>query len=149
MTYLQLCQRLRAECQDIGNGPTTTVAPTGKDVKYVDAIAEAWTEIQLLRGDWEFWPADLSYTLESPQLLDGDADVPFIPSQYHLGIVYYAMGMLALNLGAPELQEKHQAGWSRYYDMLLARYTGAVIIGEPVIQDSGDDLLSIGEVLAQ
>ena len=106
MTYLQLCQRLRAECQDIGLGPTSVYSAASRDQNYIQAIREAWLEIQLLRPDWTFWPDDLSYTLTVPQLLAEDTDTPFIPEQYHPGIVYLALGLWAhrqeLRLPAPD-----------------------------------------------
>ena len=149
MTYLQLCQRLRAECQDIGLGPNSVLSSNQRDQTYIQAIREAWLEMQLLRPDWTFWPDDLSYTLTAPQLLAVDADVPFIPEQYHVAIVYFALGQRALSASAPELVEKHNQLWSRYYRMLTDRYTGEVIIGVTPIPTSNDDLYSVGEILAQ
>ena len=149
MTYLQLCQRLRAECQDIGLGPTSVYSTASRDQSYIQAIREAWLEIQLLRPDWTFWPDDLSYTLTAPQSLAVDTDVPFIPEQYHAAIVYFALGQRALSASAPELVEKHNQLWSRYYRMLTDRYTGEVIIGVTPIPTSNDDLYSVGEILAQ
>lgn len=149
MTYLQLCQRLRAECQDIGLGPTSVYSTASRDQSYIQAIREAWLEIQLLRPDWTFWPDDLSYTLTAPQSLAVDTDVPFIPEQYHVAIVYFALGQRALSAYAPELIEKHNQLWSRYYRMLTDRYTGEVIVGVTQIPVSNDDVYSVGEILAQ
>ena len=149
MTYLQLCQRLRAECQDIGLGPTSVYSTASRDQNYIQAIREAWLEIHLLRPDWMFWPDDLSYTITAPQMLADDTDSPFIPEQYHPAIVYFALGQRALSAFAPELIEKHNQLWSRYYRMLTDRYTGEVIVGVTQIPVSNDDVYSVGEILAQ
>ena len=149
MTYLQLCQRLRAECQDIGSGPSSVQSNATRDAIYINAIKDAWIEIQLLRKDWTFWPDDLSYTITAPQMLADDTDSPFIPEQYHPAIVYFALGQRALSAYAPELIEKHNQLWSRYYRMLTDRYTGEVIVGVTQIPVSNDDVYSVGEILAQ
>lgn len=149
MNYLQLCQRLRAECQDIGIGPISVQSTASRDQNYIQAIREAWLEIQLLRNDWTFWPDDLSYTGTEPQLLTNDADTPFIPEQYHPGIVYFALGQRALTASAPELVEKHNAMWSRYLGMLVSRYTGDITIGQTAVPVYNNGLFSVGEELAQ
>lgn len=149
MTFLQLCQRLRAECQDIGIGPTSVQSTASRDQNYIQAIREAWLEIQLLRNDWTFWPDDLSYTGTAPQLLTNDADTPFIPEAYHPAIVYFALGQRALTASAPELVEKHNAMWSRYLGMLVSRYTGDITIGQTAIPVYNNGLFSVGEELAQ
>ena len=149
MTFLQLCQRLRAECQDIGTGPASVLSSAPRDQIYIQAIREAWLEIQLLRPDWTFWPDDLSYTLTAPQSLAVDTDVPFIPEQYHVAIVYFALGQRALSASSPELVEKHNQLWSRYYSMLTDRYTGSVIVGVSPMPTSNNDQYSVGEILAQ
>ena len=149
MTFLQLCQRLRAECQDIGIGPTSVQSTASRDQNYIQAIREAWLEIQLLRKDWTFWPDDLSYTGTAPQLLTNDADTPFIPEAYHPAIVYFALGQRALTASAPELVEKHTLMWSRYLGMLVNRYTGEVVVGETAIPVYNNGLFSVGEELAQ
>lgn len=149
MTYLQLCQRLRAECQDIGSGPTSVESTATRDLTYITAIKEAWLEIQLMRKDWLFWPEDGSYSLTAPQLLVADDDVLFIPEQYHTGIMYYALLQRGLTLAAQELIEKANAGWSRYYSMLVDRYTGDVQIGVSPMTYYDDTCYSVGEILAQ
>lgn len=149
MNYLQLCQRLRAECQDIGIGPVSVLSTAARDQTYVQAIREAWLEIQLLRNDWTFWPDDLSYTGTEPQLLTDDTDTPFIPEAYHPAIVYFALGSRALTASAPELVEKHNAMWSRYLGMLVSRYTGDITIGQTAIPVYNNGLFSVGEELAQ
>ena len=149
MTFLQLCQRLRAECQDIGIGPISVQSTASRDQNYIQAIREAWLEIQLLRNDWTFWPDDLSYTGTEPQLLTDDTDTPFIPEAYHPAIVYFALGQRALTASAPELVEKHNLMWSRYLGMLVSRYTGDITIGQTAIPVYNNGLFSVGEELAQ
>ena len=149
MTFLQLCQRLRAECQDIGLGPISVLSTTTRDQNYIQAIREAWLEIQLLRNDWTFWPEDGSYSLTEPQILNADTDTPFIPEQYHIAIVYFALGQRALSASAAELIEKHNLMWGRYHTSLVARYTPDVVIGSSPITYYDDTCYSVGEVLAQ
>lgn len=149
MNYLQLCQRLRAECQDIGIGPISVQSTASRDQNYIQAIREAWLEIQFLRNDWTFWPDDLSYTGTEPQLLTDDTDTPFIPEAYHPAIVYFALGQRALTASAPELVEKHNLMWSRYLGMLVSRYTGDITIGQTAIPVYNNGLFSVGKELAQ
>ena len=149
MNYLQLCQRLRAECQDIGLGPVSVESTNSRDQSYIQAIKEAWLEIQLLRTDWTFWPDDGAHSITSPQTLSIDGDIAFIPEQYHPGIVYFALGQKALSASAPELIEKNNQMWSRYYKMLVDRYTGDVVIGNSPITYYDDTCYSVGEILAQ
>lgn len=149
MTYLQLCQRLRAECQDIGSGPNSVLSEAARDQTYINAIREAWLEIQLMRQDWSFWPDDGSVSLTSPQLLSVDDDELFIPEQYHVGVVYYALTQRGLSIAAQELIEKANVGWSRYLSMLVDRYTGEIQIGESPITYYDDTCYSVGEILAQ
>ena len=149
MNYLQLCQRLRAECQDIGISPISVQSTASRDQNYIQAIREAWLEIQFLRNDWTFWPDDLSYTGTAPQLLTDDTDIPFIPEAYHPAIVYFALGQRALTASAPELVEKHTLMWSRYLGMLVNRYTGDITIGQTEIPVYNNGLFSVGEELAQ
>lgn len=148
MNYLQLCQRLRAECQDIGVGPISVQSTASRDQNYIQAIREAWLEIQLLRPDWNFWPTTpTAYTLTDPQLLANDTDTPFIPEQYHPAIVYFALGQRALTGAAPELVEKHNLMWSRYYTMLVTRYTGDIVVGDTAVPVYNNGLYSVGEEL--
>lgn len=150
MTFLQLCQRLRAECQDIGIGPTSVQSTASRDQNYIQAIREAWLEIQLLRPDWNFWPTTpTAYTALAPQSLSVDTDTPFIPDVYHPAIVYFALGQRALTASAPELIEKHNLMWSRYFNMLVMRYTGNVTVGETPVPVYNNGLFSVGEELAQ
>lgn len=149
MNYLQLCQRLRAECQDIGIGPISVQSTASRDQNYIQAIREAWLEIQLLRNDWTFWPDDLSYTGTEPQLLTDDTDTPFIPEAYHPAIVYFALGQRALTASTPELVEKHNLMWSRYLGMFVGRYTGDITIGQTAVPVYNNGLFSVGEELAQ
>ena len=149
MNYLQLCQRLRAECQDIGIGPTSVKSAASRDQNYIQAIREAWLEIQLLRPDWNFWPTTpTAYTVLAPQSLAVDTDTPFIPEQYHPGIVYFALGQRALTASAPELIEKSNQMWSRYYAQLVTRYTGEIIVGKTAVPVYNNGLFSVGKELA-
>lgn len=45
-TYLQLCQHLRREAGGASTGPSAVTGQTGLNEKYVNWIAQAWTELQ-------------------------------------------------------------------------------------------------------
>lgn len=53
-TNLILCQKLRQNCSDSGTGPTTVVGQTGESRRYVDWIADAWTDIQSSSESWNW-----------------------------------------------------------------------------------------------
>lgn len=61
MNYLALCKRLRQEAGITGDGPTTTVTQTGQLKRVVDWIAQAWTDIQIMRPDWLFMDSEFSF----------------------------------------------------------------------------------------
>lgn len=46
MNYLQLCQRVRQECADVGSGPTTVTGQTGLLGRIVSWVADSYTELQ-------------------------------------------------------------------------------------------------------
>jgi hypothetical protein len=52
MTYLQLCQRARQEAGIAGAGPSAVTGQSGKLLKLVDWVSQAWTDIQLKRPNW-------------------------------------------------------------------------------------------------
>lgn len=54
MNYLQLCQRLRQECINVGTGPSTVTGQTGKLAKLVTWVADSWKEIQLRHHNWRW-----------------------------------------------------------------------------------------------
>ena len=64
MTFLELCQRLRAECQDLGSGPETVTGQTGRNQRYVDAIRESWVKLQTGRTDWDWLTGDTPTALQ-------------------------------------------------------------------------------------
>lgn len=62
MNYLQLCQRTVRESGTISGDatPSTTVAQSGRLLKVVDWVAEAWKQIQNLHDDWLWMRAEFS-----------------------------------------------------------------------------------------
>ena len=50
-TYLQLCQKLRQECEVGGTGPSAVTGQTGELARLVTWIADAYTELQQ-EYDW-------------------------------------------------------------------------------------------------
>lgn len=61
MTYLQLVNRLKQECDVSGSNLTTVESQTGELLRLVNWIEQAWLEIQLMRDDWEFRRGDFSF----------------------------------------------------------------------------------------
>jgi len=53
-TYLQLCALLRQNAIDSGTGPATVLAQSGELARFVQWIADAWTELQNEKDEW-FW----------------------------------------------------------------------------------------------
>lgn len=117
MTYLELAQRLRQEMHDTGEGPTQVTNQKGRSLEYVNAIREAWLDIQQLRP-WQrhFWQGE--YTAQQPQVLSKSPDTPFIPEHYHLAIVFYAMAHKAISQNAQELMLRGQQEWDKYLHLL-------------------------------
>ncbi|SIR40067.1 hypothetical protein SAMN05880558_11328 [Aeromonas sp. RU39B] len=124
MTFLELCQRLRAECQDLGSGPDTVTGQSGRMLTYVTAIREAWVKVQLSRTDWEWLRTDPATPLQS---LAADGDSPFIEEPYHMAIVWLALRGLSLSQVTTELRIRAEEEWSTYHSMLVRRYVPATL----------------------
>ncbi len=129
MNFLQLAQRLRREMNDTGEGPRNVTNQTGRNLEYVDAIREAWLDIQLLRP-WNssFWGDNFSS--ENLQDLEESSDSPFIPEQFHVAIVYYAMQGKALSQNAQELVMRGQNEWDKYLHLLCNRFLPIPSLGK-------------------
>lgn len=131
MNFLQLCNRLHSEMNDSGTGLTTVVNQTGRYLKIVNAVREAWMDIQDDCWDAEFFGAKPDtdpveyYSRTDPQVLTEQLDVPFIPEQYHLVIVFQAMKKMSLSLNAPELRALADEGYSEKMGKLVNRYIGS------------------------
>lgn len=54
MNWLQLAQRLSIECGVAGSGPQSVTGQTGMNLKLVNWIAAAWTEIQGMQDNWSW-----------------------------------------------------------------------------------------------
>jgi hypothetical protein len=61
MTYLQLCQRARQEAGIAGAGPSGVENQTGKLLKLVDWVSQAWVDIQVKRPNWSFMWEEFSF----------------------------------------------------------------------------------------
>lgn len=61
MTYLELCQRVRQECVNIGTGPSTVIGQTGKLAKIVTWVDAAWKEIQLRHHNWRWMRSTFTF----------------------------------------------------------------------------------------
>lgn len=128
MNFLQLAQRLRREMNDSGDGPSNVSNQRGRNLEYVEAVREAWVEIQRLR-EWNqaFWKDPFSAA--SPQVLSTSVDTPFIPESYHLAIVFYAMQGKAVSQSAQELVLRGQAEWDKYLGLLCRDFLPTIRLG--------------------
>lgn len=59
-TFLQLCQKVMAECGLSGTGPASVVAQTGMAAKIVSWVQDSDIEIKSLWLDWDFMFAQFS-----------------------------------------------------------------------------------------
>ncbi|WP_051241311.1 hypothetical protein [Vibrio litoralis] len=130
MTFLELCQRLHREMRDSGVGMTSVEKQTGKYQEVVDSVREAWMDIQTQRTwDAEFWGVkDVEtgelYTQDNPQILKTSLEMPFVPEQFQLIIVWKAMMGDSVRLNAPELRAKAQEKYEEQLLKLCNRYFG-------------------------
>ena len=121
MNFLQLAQHLRQEMNDSGEGPHQVTNQRGRNLEYVEAVREAWLEIQMLRP-WQdaFWRED--FNRGNLQVLQVSSDTPFIPERYHSAIVFYAMQGKAISQNAQELTIRAQQEWDKYFYLLCRDY---------------------------
>jgi hypothetical protein len=54
VNYVQLASRLRQEVGGSGTGPSSVLNQTGEYKRFVDYIAQAWTEIQNKHSNWRW-----------------------------------------------------------------------------------------------
>ncbi len=57
MNFLQLAQRAKSEAELAGPVPTAVATATGNTLRLVNALADAWTQIQLLPFGWRWMRA--------------------------------------------------------------------------------------------
>ncbi|HDR1420087.1 TPA: hypothetical protein QB189_002021 [Pasteurella multocida] len=128
MNFIQLAQRLRQEMNDTGEGPTQVTNQRGRSLEYVNAIREAWNDIQTIR-DWDrrFWRE--GFSKENIQILNISTDTPFIPERYHLAIVFYAMQGKAISQNAQELIVHAQNEWDKYLHLLCRDFLEGIRFG--------------------
>ncbi|MDO4698252.1 MAG: hypothetical protein Q4A60_06210 [Pasteurellaceae bacterium] len=129
MNYLQLAQRLRQEMNDTGEGPAQVTNQRGRSLEYVNAVREAWLDIQQLRP-WvgKFWEGT-EFSSSQLQVLDNSADTPFIPEHYHLAIVFYAMQGKSISQNAQELIVRGQQEWDKYLHLLCRDFLPVPKVG--------------------
>jgi len=128
MTFLELAQRLRQEMNDTGDGPFQVTEQKGRNLEYVNAIKDAWLDIQQIR-QWSthFWQN--GFSPDKLQVLETSTEMPFIPTQYHLAIVFYAMQTKAISQNAQELILRGQAEWDKYLHFLCRDFLDDIQIG--------------------
>ncbi|WP_075321491.1 hypothetical protein [Histophilus somni] len=128
MNFLALAQRLRQEMNDSGEGPAQVTGQRGRNLEYVNAIKEAWLDIQQCRP-WavQFWQQ--GFSPDKLQILENTVDTPFIPAQYHLAIVFYAMQSKAISQNAQELILRGQQEWDKYLHLLCRDFLPTLKVG--------------------
>ncbi|ACA32589.1 hypothetical protein FWK45_02150 [Histophilus somni] len=128
MNFLALAQRLRQEMNDSGEGPAQVTGQRGRNLEYVNAIREAWLDIQQCRP-WavSFWQQ--GFSPDKLQILENTVDTPFIPAQYHLAIVFYAMQSKAISQNAQELILRGQQEWDKYLHLLCRDFLPTLKVG--------------------
>lgn len=128
MNFLALAQRLRQEMNDSGEGPAQVTGQRGRNLEYVNAIKEAWLDIQQCRP-WavQFWQQ--GFSPDKLQILENTVDTPFMPAQYHLAIVFYAMQSKAISQNAQELILRGQQEWDKYLHLLCRDFLPTVKVG--------------------
>ncbi|EJK2192237.1 hypothetical protein NK499_002235 [Vibrio cholerae] len=121
MNFLELCQRLRSEIKDSGDGPSNVERQRGDDLKIVEAVREAWTELQLCRT-WSpsFWVEP--FNADAPQVLTKNIDVPFIRAELHILIVWKAMYGLAISDAAQEKVIRANDEYDRLFLRMCNQY---------------------------
>lgn len=74
-TFLELCADVARESGAIGTAPSAVTGQTGRQLKCVEWVAQAWRLIQNSRRDWTFLRADWSESTVINQLTyDGTDD---------------------------------------------------------------------------
>ena len=71
-TFLQLCQRTSRKCRVHHASvelPTAVTGQTGEMLRIVEAVSEAWFQIQARRDDWRFKRQETSFVT-----VDGQAE---------------------------------------------------------------------------
>lgn len=128
MNFLALAQRLRQEMNDTGDGPAQVTGQRGRNLEYVNAIKEAWLDIQQCRP-WavQFWQQ--GFSPDKLQILENTVDTPFMPAQYHLAIVFYAMQSKAISQNAQELILRGQQEWDKYLHLLCRDFLPTMKVG--------------------
>jgi hypothetical protein len=61
MNFLQLVQRVRRKCRVSGTGPSTVIDQNEEYARLVDFTNEAWSDLQLMRSDWAWMRASMSF----------------------------------------------------------------------------------------
>lgn len=117
--------------RDSGTGPTSVTNQKGRYLEMVEAIQEAWTQLQGEKGwDKSFYGSKLNtevaekYSKYDPQILKNSLDIPYLPEQYQLVIVWKAMIGPATRMNAPELLQKAQSKYDELMMQLCNRYIG-------------------------
>jgi hypothetical protein len=62
MTYLELCKGVRSRIGLQGTGPTTVTAPTNLEADIVDAVRDAWLDIQNSREEWDWMKVTTTFS---------------------------------------------------------------------------------------
>jgi hypothetical protein len=114
MTYLELVERLYSETGLAGQAPTAVTGQSGMKAKLLNWIGDAWLEVQTARA----WPFNgVSY-----QKLAANTDVPTMPEEFHMMIVWRALASYAESEEAPAFYAKAMRNHNILYTRLHNKY---------------------------
>lgn len=101
-----------------GTNPTTTIGQTGRLLKFVNWVDEAWLQIQNHRADWDWMRADFSQTISSASdtyTAEGDWSLTrfgvWVQDDYEQVPVWRSMSMYKTSEGVSDEQPLVQISW--------------------------------------
>jgi hypothetical protein len=139
MTYLELCQAVRSRAGIQGSGPATVVATTDVEKDIVQAVRDAWLDIQNYRQEWDWMRASAFFNLVIGQKIYSKDDIGGVDNR----IDKYVQGSLWLYDGSQysrlnyrdedifEYFHKNDIGNFKPWDWTINRYDESVEIQSP------------------
>ena len=72
----------------------------------------------------------------NPQVLANDTDIPLMPIDYHMLIVWKALEYYSLFESAPEVLQRSERGWNALYGKLMQDQLPVIYCGAPLATDT-------------